>query len=64
MAREAKLNGQTMTCDHAENGPSRADIPLDTRDGPVFLQVDRKRGSGVCNLTKHGVGAFSESLRQ
>src|ERR1019366_4455894 len=22
MAREAKLNGQTMTCDHAENGPS------------------------------------------
>jgi NADP-dependent 3-hydroxy acid dehydrogenase YdfG len=23
-----------------------------------------RRGSGVYNLTKHGVGAFSESLRQ
>jgi len=29
---------------------------------PDSLALDR--GSGVYNLTKHGVGAFSESLRQ
>jgi len=29
MAREAKLNGQTMTCDPAENGPSGRSPPGD-----------------------------------
>ncbi|HEY4596948.1 MAG TPA: SDR family NAD(P)-dependent oxidoreductase [Thermoanaerobaculia bacterium] len=45
----------------AENGPRRvADL---VNISSVAGRVARE-GSGVYNLTKHGVGAFSESLRQ
>src|SRR6202043_1826638 len=45
----------------AENGPRRvADM---VNISSVAGRVARS-GSGVYNLTKHGVGAFSESLRQ
>lgn len=45
----------------AETGPRRvADL---INISSVAGRVSR-RGSGVYNLTKHGVGAFSESLRQ
>lgn len=45
----------------AEDGPRRvADL---VNISSVAGRVAR-RGSGVYNLTKHGVGAFSESLRQ
>jgi NADP-dependent 3-hydroxy acid dehydrogenase YdfG len=45
----------------AEDGPRRvADlVNISSVAGRVV-----RRGSGVYNLTKHGVGAFSESLRQ
>src|SRR5207248_10449925 len=48
-------------CRAADAGPRQvADlVTLSPVAGPVA-----RAGSGVYNLTKHGVGAFSESLRQ
>jgi NADP-dependent 3-hydroxy acid dehydrogenase YdfG len=66
---EINVNG-LLYCAHAALGhllAAAADGPRDVADMVNISSVAgrvARNGSGVYNLTKHGVGAFSESLRQ